>query len=94
MGPPAIFLFRYLLNFFFHISKCGFLRRKLRFFTWDTLPSEIRLGSSDGLLRLGSASLFSMITTGFLRTVASPPDAVEIMPSLFHYLPPLLHYYK
>jgi hypothetical protein len=35
-----------------------------------------------------------MITTGFLRTVASPPDAVEIMPSLFYYLPPLLRYYE
>ena len=35
-----------------------------------------------------------MITTGFIRTIASPSDAVEIIPSIFYYLPPLMGYYE
>lgn len=94
--PLAIFLYMLPVEF-------AFSYQQMRFFAAETpflylgVPCLLRSASESArnvLFALGSTSLFSMITTGFVRTVFSPPDAVEIIPSLFYYLPPLARYYE
>ncbi len=94
--PLAIFLYMLPVEFVFSYQQMRFFAAETPFL-YLGVPCLLRSASYQArrvYFVLGSASLFFMITTGFLRTVASPPDAVEIMPSLFYYLPPLLRYYE
>ena len=96
MAPLAIFLYMLPVEFIFSYQQMRFFAAETPFL-YLGVPYLLRSASDpvrNVYFALGSASLFSMITTGFLRTVASPPDAVEIIPSLFYYLPPLLRYYR
>ncbi len=94
--PLAIFLYLLPAEFLFSYQQVRFFAAETPFLFLG-IPYLLKAASGPArelLFALGSVSLFSMITTGFIRTVASPPDAVEIIPSIFYYLPPLMRYYE
>jgi hypothetical protein len=86
-----VFLYLLAVEFYFSYSQ-------IRYFATVTpclylsLPFLIRTqaaGSRTILIWLSAFSLLTMIATGFMKTQATPPGVMSILPALMYYFPPL-----